>query len=474
MSRSAFGLILICITAISGIIESKIAERSVPGVNKHQSDINKHHNTHVFKESMPLLTSRSDLIKKARPDDDYIHEVMFAVQLKNMDELTRMLHDISDPFSPNYGQHMRREEMHDLVSNPEACSDVTSYLRASGANIVSESLGCEYVTANAPIAVWEKMFRTDFFVFQQTHLNGETHEVVRAEHYSVPKEIHHHIEAVLNTIEMPILSHKRPKTIQSEEMLNGNQGRKLVGGIIRSGLITPARLRAYYNMSGSHGSSLSTQAVYANGGNYFSPSDLAQFQTTISEQPLQPAIGSFNRSLSVTYDSTEGNLDLQYIMAMSPGSPTLYWHAHASIALWLAIILQTNKLPWVLSVSYGAYEDSTSLNEINLFTAKAIQLGVMGVTIAVASGDYGAADTHFDKLTCRYAPDFPATSPYVISVGATMVITSFWPTIFLFLVDGLFSLTLFHTLFLISFLLLILSSSSFVSFGITGSGEKSA
>jgi tripeptidyl-peptidase I len=421
MSRSLLGLYLIWTAAISCIIESNGVDLSIPSLNEHQSNIENLQHTHVFKESMPLFSSRSDLLKKERPHDDYIHEVMFAVQMKNMDELTRMLHDISDPDSRNYGQHLKREEMHDLISNPESCTEVTSYLHASGATSIAESLGCEYITAEAPIGVWEKMFSTNFYHFQQTHLNGETHEVVRAEHYSVPKEIHHHIEAVMNTIEMPILTHKRPKTIQSNEISNHN--RRLTGGVLKYNLITPARLRAYYNMSDSHGSSLSTQAVYANGGNFYSPTDLAVFQKNVSQQTLQPAFGSFNRSIDASYDSTEGNLDLQYMMAMSPGSPTRYLHQHSSIGVWVSNLADTVNIPWVLSVSYGAYEDTTSAQEMNTFTKAAIRMGVMGVTIVVASGDSGAGDIHVDGKTCRYAPIFPASSPYVISVGATRVIS---------------------------------------------------
>ena len=420
MGRSAIGLFLIWTAAISCIVESKRVDPSIPTLHEDQSSSEKQQHTHVFKESMPLLSSRSDLIKKERPHDDYIHVVIFAIQMRNMDELTLMLHDISDPDSPNYGQHLKREEMHDLISNPEACTEVTSYLHASGATSVSESLGCEYITAKAPIGVWEKMFATDFFVFQQTHSNGETHEVVRAEHFSVPIEIDDHVEAVMNTIEMPILTHKRSKKIKSDEI--SHQSRRLTSGVSDNDLITPARIRAYYNMSDSQGSSLSTQAVYANGGNYFSPSDLAVFQKNISQQILQPAFGSFNRSLAPTYDSTEGNLDLQYMMAMSPGSPTRYLHQHASIGVWVSNLADTANIPWVLSVSYGSYEDYTSWQEMNTFTKAAIRMGIMGVTIVVASGDSGAGDTHFDGTTCKYAPIFPASSPYVISVGATKVI----------------------------------------------------
>ena len=425
MERHVVRLILLCIAAVSSIaVESKYDDRSHTYLSGHPSDAEKLQHTHVFKESMPLLSSRTDLIKKERPHDDYIHEVIFAIQMRNMDELTLMLHDISDPDSPNYGQHLKREEMHDLISNPEACTEVTSYLHASGATSVSESLGCQYITAEAPIGVWEKMFATDFFVFQQTHLNGETHEVVRAEHYSVPREIHDHIEAVMNTIEMPMLSRLRHKSFPiAEESQEAEGSRRLIGGILKDGFITPAKLRAYYNMGDSQGSSLSTQAVYANSFYYYNPREVAYFQANISQQPLQPAIsiGNHNTTNSTKNDCSEGNLDLQYIMALSPGSPTTYWYFDATLGKWLKEVVSTKKIPWVLSISYGSYEDTTSKNEFLTFTSMAIQLGVMGVTILGASGDYGAGFEKQNDGTCKYSPEFPASSPYIVSVGATMV-----------------------------------------------------
>ena len=377
--------------------------------------------THVFKERMPKLASRNDLVKKGSTERDHVHEVIFAVQMRNMDELTRIVHDISDPHSENYGNHLTREEMHDLISNPEACAEVTSYLLNGGATVISETNGGGYITAQAPITVWETMFKTDFFVFQQTHLNGETHEVVRAEHYSVPKEIHHHIEAVMNTIEMPILSHMKPKVKMPE--VKFDKGRKLLtDGSTTDGTIYPNRIRYFYNMSNVVGSSLSTQATYGNGLQYFNPNDLEQFQRTVSYQPLQPAIiANGFTSTTVTDDVTEGNLDIQYLISLSPGSPTAFWHFDLSIGNWVVMIATLKVIPYVLSVSYGSIEDVTSKNENKILTTSAIQLSAMGITMVVASGDSGSADAP----QCKYTPTFPASSVYFLSVGATMVSTSY-------------------------------------------------
>ena len=123
--------------------------------------------THVFRESIPKLASRTDLVKLRRADNAAAHTVVFVVKQKNVDELTRILHDVSDPLSSNYGQHLTRKEVADLTSNPESRDAVVSYLNLNGASVISETLSGEYITANAPVAIWEKMFNTKFFTFHQ-------------------------------------------------------------------------------------------------------------------------------------------------------------------------------------------------------------------------------------------------------------------------------------------------------------------
>ena len=60
----------------------------------------------------------------------------------------------------------------------------------------------EYITARAPIRVWEKMFDTDFFAFRMTHSDATVENLIRAEHYSVPRELNKHLASVFNTIEI--------------------------------------------------------------------------------------------------------------------------------------------------------------------------------------------------------------------------------------------------------------------------------
>lgn len=383
--------------------------------------------SHVFKEEMAQLSSRNDLVNNGRLAEHHVHEVIFAMQLRNTKEVTRILHDVSNPASKNYGHHLTREELYELTYSPEACAALTEYLNTNGASVVSETSGGEYITATAPVAIWEKVFKTEFFKFHQTHLNGDTHEVVRAKHYSLPRELNHHIVAVMNVIDMPVISKGTLERVGTMPIMNEKRRRLSLAGAYRDyGWITPAKLRIRYNMAENQGNDLSTQAVYSTGKQYFSPPDLAYFQENISMQPLQPAIsiGGHDVMNSSLYDCIEGNLDLQYIMAMSPGSPTTHWYHIYGISSWIRDLGDIGVVPLVLSISYGQYEQSTSEGEINFFQLKVVRLGVMGVTVVVAAGDSGAARTGYDASSlCRYEPMYPSGSMYVVSVGGTVVRT---------------------------------------------------
>jgi hypothetical protein len=53
--------------------------------------------THKYKESIPLVSSHSDILRHDRLHLDYFHELIIAIRLRNMDELTKTLHYVSDP-----------------------------------------------------------------------------------------------------------------------------------------------------------------------------------------------------------------------------------------------------------------------------------------------------------------------------------------------------------------------------------------
>ena len=106
--------------------------------------------------------------------------MIFAFQQKNIDELTNILYDISDPDSPTYGQHWSNDEVSEFTSNHKGRDAVVSYLNSNGAS-VAETRSGEYITARAPIRVWEKMFGTDFFAFRMTHSDASVQSTTQSQ-----------------------------------------------------------------------------------------------------------------------------------------------------------------------------------------------------------------------------------------------------------------------------------------------------
>ncbi len=81
----------------------------------------------------------------------------------------------------------------------------------------------------------------------------------------------------------------------------------------------------------------------------------------------------------------------------------------------------TSNPPLVHSISYGSIATEDPLADIKRFNTEACKLGLKGLTIMVSSGDDGVAnfEARDDSSYCGFNPSFPATSPYVVAVGAT-------------------------------------------------------
>ena len=383
-----------------------------------------------------MLSTRKDIIRRERPSSDHIHEVIFVIPPMNMDELTRILYDVSDPLSASYGQHLTREEVTTLTSNPESRDIVMKYLQSKGAVNISETLYGDYIIASARIEVWEEMFDTEFYIFHQIHEDKVVNEVIRAEKYWIPLELDSHVESVLKTVDIhsyrdyldPVRHSDPAAAMQGKK---AKKGKKQVEEVSYDGYITPLVIKQYYNMSSSvKGSAASTQCVYASVNQYFSPTDIYNFQTeyTPPARPVVASIGNHASDLKCSesyYNCHEALLDLQYIMTVSEVSPTTFWYHDGYFHDWLIKVANSVNPPLVLSISYGAYEKDTTDGEHKAFTNIAIKLGTMGITIFVASGDHGSHSggnvLNKGLAGCAYLPDWPGANPFVVSVGATMV-----------------------------------------------------
>lgn len=188
--------------------------------------------------------SRPDMVKGSRAPASATHEVVFNIQLKNMKKLTSIVDDISNPKSPNYGQHLSRDEVVEMVGNSEAVARLRDFLSThhqSGLKVVKEMGNKQRFTVSAPISVWESVFDTEFYEFHRTAYDGGVDKtVLRALSYEIPALLVDHVSSVMNTVQMPPTS-KPAKTALFKGLTKVSAGPP----IISEGSVTPALLNQF-------------------------------------------------------------------------------------------------------------------------------------------------------------------------------------------------------------------------------------
>jgi len=224
----------------------------------------------------PHHTSR--LRQLARADPSLHHSVTFAVLQKNLDTLTQLLHNVSDPRHPQYGRHWTRAQIGALTANPEASAKTLAYLlnstRLQGrVEIVRRSLFDEYIVARAPVTVWEEALNTQFFEFDQlsTSPASRKHRNVAALEYSLPTYLADHILGVFDVLPfkkessaLRLLHPMDPNVFMDRVAATAE-----VGGLVQpeeksnnyDGAVTPSVINSVYSVFSNKGNGLASQAV---------------------------------------------------------------------------------------------------------------------------------------------------------------------------------------------------------------------
>ena len=119
--------------------------------------------------------------------------------------------------------------------------------------------------------------------------------------------------------------------------------------------------------------------------------------------------------------SVEVMMDVQIIAGLCPEADISVYFATFDQKGWVDLLNEVIKArPVTLSVSWGLAEDSSDWSDA---ARKAINerlnaAALLGITVCVASGDDGSGDQVSDG---RGHIDFPSSSPFVLSVGGTMI-----------------------------------------------------
>lgn len=394
--------------------------------------------SHVLMDDARNMPMHHAIIQGERASPESGHVVVFLVKQRNMDELTRIVHDVSDPKSPNYGNHLTHLEVKDLTSNPESRDEVVAYLEAAGVSIVSVKHWGQTITALAPVSLWENILDTEFHTFsvKTPRTDGLGHpkkEFFRAKTYSLPKALAMHIDTVLNTVQMPDVTTLDWPVLDVER--KSRRSLKAKTPIFINTYLTVALINKRYEIEDNTGHPQATQTAVSMYGYQFCPEDLRDFQTKFNLTYITPTLSPddepFIKSPQWCFDNwplcVEPSLDNQLMLGIA-NNPTTLYHSDSQdfTVIFLGLIEESaakgENPPLIINLSYGINEKYVTADNTKAFEQVALKLAAMGCTVVVSAGDDGVTGRE-NRISgvCGYESRFPVSCPYVLAVGSTQV-----------------------------------------------------
>jgi len=198
--------------------------------------------------------------------------------------------------------------------------------------------------------------------------------------------------------------------------------------------LTPADLEQRYNFPPGDGAGQSI-AIAEFGGGYFADDTAAycrKFQLpvpTVKTVAVDAPAFTLEQILALPpmqrkeqFDtSIEVMMDVQIIAGLCPKADISVYFSTFDQGGWVDLLNAVIAAkPAVLSISWGLAEDDTgwSANAIAAISDRLNAARLLGITTCVSSGDDGSGDQIDDG---HAHVDFPASSPFVLGVGGTML-----------------------------------------------------
>ncbi|KAF9478385.1 tripeptidyl peptidase A [Pholiota conissans] len=417
---------------------------------------------HAYKTKEQISGPRG-WIKHIEAPADHRLSLRIGLPQENFDLLEKQLYEVSDPMHERYGQHLSKEQVEALVApHPDSLAAVNEWL--AGFDITEEDLvrspAKDWIILNIPVSLAEKMLDTKYYVWKHAK-SGD--ELVRTTSYSLPSNLHHHVEVVQPTT---IFGRFKPSkaTFSILEDLGSVLGLHK-GAHISSGssavavdascntTITVSCLHQLYNAVGYVPSDTAENGIGVTGylEQFANNQDLQSFYadqvpTALNSSFKFESVAGGLDDQNISHAGAEANLDVQFAFGIThpipatfystPGSPPFNPDVHTPTdtnepyADWLEYILGQEHPPYTISTSYGDDEQTIPLDYAKRVCDGFAQLGARGVSVLFSSGDGGVGDGDSDPAThecitndgknaTRFIPTFPASCPYVTSVGGT-------------------------------------------------------
>lgn len=398
-------------------------------------------------------------------------DVSIALAIQNVDTAVEALVSISDPTSSQYGQHWTPSKISEIFTPAEyAVSSVLEWLSSHGISKgnVYRSFGGGHLHLSLSVQEASQVLQTTFFTF----VNQQTgRKIITSSHYRLPQPVNQYIDYIESTAEVPgdrqIVKELAPRSVMAFSLPPKK--------VDCEKFISPACLRKTYNIS------LGFESHPNNSIGVFHPSwttwlaedmdfffDLFEPRLIGQRPEMLPINGGYTQTeLKISPFNLESNLDFQYAMALAApqkviniqvgdaSQPGNFNHMLAAFDKYYCGSLDpsvdttypplqiggykkpmdcgTSTPPKVISISYAKSEAGFPPEYLRRQCLEFLKLGLMGVTVVVASADYGTASglmpgfcidpqTGAPNSTEGYFnPSWPSACPWVTTVGGTQL-----------------------------------------------------
>ena len=360
--------------------------------------------------------------------------VRFTVGLRgaSVDAMAATFWSISDPTSPDYLRLLSRQQIDERFGPSEQQRvAVQQWLAEAGVSEADMRHVSSAIEVSTTAAVAERLFATEMRLFQ--HGTSGKQAVKAWGRAELPDHIHPIVELVTGLSSFPVS--KPAPVVRAAAPADADA-------------VIPQTIRALYQIRAQQSGAApsATQAVIEFGGQCFSNNDTQAFAAAVGYDSGNASIADITDDHIVGDNDpgaqgVESTLDVQYMASTNLEAQMWFWIEDPANWLYEYALhaLNSSVVPQVVSISYGEWEgmqcfadpqecellDLSSEEYTAATNALFMKMGMAGTSIVVASGDSGAnSRTDEQCLAYNLRPEFPASSPYVTTVGATMVVNA--------------------------------------------------
>lgn len=371
-------------------------------------------------------------------------------------ELAALIESLTDARSRMYGQYLTLDAMRPYWTAPtHVLSTLLALVQAHPNASVQHNLLGDSVELRMPVAHAEALFNTT--IHEYSHRTHSSLQLLRPHStYIVPHDLAPHVVFIDGLESFPtekqamIMAQKRSKGPDEGVAQKKSPARKKRAKLIS--LAPPKLIREVYEMpanprelNGTHERNRLVVAAFLD--EYYTESDLQKFAEKheaahIPKSFLWPSHDGACMSTdnpSGAGATGEASLDVQVAISLTwsekigmqcmqkrrlPSQP----YADFNQEPFLAFFQRVNEMdppPAVVSVSYTDDECAVPRGYAKAVNRELMKAAMRGISVVIAAGDAGVVGSHMSNGYCavpycsKFLAMFPASSPYVTTVGAT-------------------------------------------------------